>query len=143
LIAVDGTDRDQRYPERTVYHVTEAGSAAAGQWLVEILSTPRNEFPEFPAALSFLPLITPDAARQLLGKRRALLTDRLAEVDAELLTAAESYHLPRVTMLESEYLRAAIDAERRWVTAILEELADGSLTWSREELVAFGTQQAR
>lgn len=59
LIAVGSTERDERYPERTTYRLTDAGRAAARQWMAEILSTPRNEYPEFPAALSFLPVLTP------------------------------------------------------------------------------------
>ena len=59
LIKVRETTRDHQYPERTSYELTDAGRAASRQWMAEILSTPRNEFPEFPAALSFLPMLTP------------------------------------------------------------------------------------
>src|SRR5437016_3626142 len=60
LIAVRETGRDQQYPERTVYEITDAGRAAAEAWLTEILTAPRSEFPEFPAALSFAMLLDPD-----------------------------------------------------------------------------------
>src|SRR6476659_7334875 len=40
LITVSGTDRDERYPERTTYEITETGRAATRQWLAEIISTP-------------------------------------------------------------------------------------------------------
>src|SRR6185369_5486183 len=59
LIAVHGTSRDQLYPERTSYQLTDSGRSAVRQWMAEILTTPRNEFPEFPAALSFLPMLDP------------------------------------------------------------------------------------
>lgn len=59
LITVQQTERDQLYPERTVYEITHAGRAVAHQWLREMLSTPRQEFPEFPAALSYLLMLTP------------------------------------------------------------------------------------
>src|SRR6185369_14172767 len=65
LIQERGTTRDSQYPERTTYEITDAGRATSRQWLDEILSTPRNEFPEFPAALSFLPMLTPEATRDL------------------------------------------------------------------------------
>src|SRR5215471_2685862 len=71
FITAGGTDRDERYPERTTYHLTDAGRAASRQWLAEIISTPRNEFPELPAALSFLMLLPPRTAEELLGQRRA------------------------------------------------------------------------
>src|SRR5579872_4529451 len=51
LIEVRETERDQQYPERTVYAVTEEGRRATRAWLVEMLAKPRQEYPEFPAAL--------------------------------------------------------------------------------------------
>lgn len=140
LITIHDTDRNDRYPERTTYQITESGRAAARQWLAEALSTPRKEFPEFPAALSFLPLLTPQAARDLLEQRRATLTRRLVEIDAQLVTELEDRTLPRVTALETEYVRAVTDAELRWITGLVAELHDGSVTWSREQLDALITE---
>jgi DNA-binding PadR family transcriptional regulator len=136
LIRVSGTSRDQQYPERTSYELTGAGHEAVRQWMAEMLSTPRNEFPEFPAALSFLPLLTPDATADLLARRRDLLAGQLAAHDLALA----DHQIPRVTLLESEYLRAVADAELRWVEQILAGLRDGSLTWSQEELAALAEQ---
>jgi DNA-binding PadR family transcriptional regulator len=140
LIKVSGTTRDHQYPERTTYELTTAGRAASRQWMAEILSTPRNEFPEFPAALSFLPMLTPDTTMELLGKRRELLVQRIAERDAAIATELEGFQIPRVTMLETEYLRAVTDAELHWVDAVLAGLRDGSITWSREQLQAIAAQ---
>ncbi|MGW7021637.1 helix-turn-helix transcriptional regulator [Streptomyces decoyicus] len=142
LIAVGSTERDERYPERTTYRLTDAGRAAARQWMAEILSTPRNEYPEFPAALSFLPVLTPQAAHDLLEQRRDRLARRIAELDAELdaglgagpADETEGHALPRVALIESEYLRAVTQAELAWVDGILAALDDGSFTWNREEL---------
>src|ERR1700749_3326468 len=50
LIAVRETGRDPRYPERTVYEVTEAGRQTARRWLEEMLGEAPQEDPEFPAA---------------------------------------------------------------------------------------------
>lgn len=140
LIEVKDSDRAGRYPERTTYAVTDAGSAAASQWLAEIVSTPRNEFPEFPAALSFLPMITPQTAVELLSTRRDRLIQRLAELDADLATVFDGFQLPRVTLLDTEYNRALVDAELRWVTAVLDALQDGSLTWNVDELRTLAAQ---
>lgn len=134
LISVQDTDRDHRYPERTTYHVTDSGREAARQWLAEILSTPRNEFPEFPAALSFFLMLTPETAQKLLTERRDLLLREIAELDAALATESEGFQLPRVTMLETEYVRAITGAELAWVTDVRDSLRDGSLTWDYEEL---------
>jgi DNA-binding PadR family transcriptional regulator len=140
LIRVSGTTRDHQYPERTSYELTDEGRAASRQWMDEILSTPRNEYPEFPAALSFLPMLTPEVTAELLGRRRELLVQRLAERDAAIATEVEGFAIPRVTMLETEYLRAVTNAELQWVDAVLAGLRDGSITWSREELRAIAAQ---
>jgi DNA-binding PadR family transcriptional regulator len=142
LIEVHGTDRDEQYPERTTYRSTEQGRVIVREWVAEILSTPRNEFPEFPAGLSFLPMLAPEEAAALLDTRRERLIARLAELETALAEAVRA-GLPRVTMVETEYVRAATEAELRWVEALLEGLRDGSATWSREELVAFGEAAGR
>ena len=61
---------------------------------------------------------------------------RIAELDAAMAAAVEGFALPRVTMLETEYVRAVTEAELRWVDVISESLGNGSLTWSRDELEA-------
>ncbi|GAA1883504.1 PadR family transcriptional regulator [Asanoa iriomotensis] len=131
LITTSGTDRDERYPERTTYELTDAGRAATRQWLAEIVSTPRNEFPEFPAALSFLLMLTPETTIDLLARRRDHLTRQLADLDTAMLAAAR---LPRIIMIEDEYVRAMTRAELSWVESTLEALRDGSFTWDQEEL---------
>jgi DNA-binding PadR family transcriptional regulator len=140
LITVHGTARDQQYPERTSYALTDAGRAVSRQWMAEILSTPRNEFPEFPAALSFLPMLTPQEAERHLAARRERLLQRLAERDALLAAELEGFQLPRVSMLETEYLRAVTRAELDWIDAVLAGLRDRSITWSREELHTVASQ---
>jgi DNA-binding PadR family transcriptional regulator len=132
LIKATGTRRDHLYPERTSYELTDAGREVRQQWIAEILSTPRNEFPEFPAALSFLPLVTAQAAEELLSTRRDRLVQRLADRDA--LVATAGFALPHVSMLETEYLHAVLDAEIRWIDGVLAGLRDGSTTWSPEQL---------
>jgi DNA-binding PadR family transcriptional regulator len=131
LIAILQTERDQQFPERTVYEITEEGCLASREWLTEILSTPRNEFPEFPAALSFAMLLEPGAARAVLAQRAAALRDEYTRLDADL--SRYSADLPRVTLLEAEYQRAAIVAELAWVDGIVDDLDAGTLTWSAED----------
>src|SRR5579871_6433557 len=66
LISARQTIRDEKRPERTVYEITERGRAVVLDWMREIISRPGMEYPEFPAAVSFLPLLAPhDALRQL------------------------------------------------------------------------------
>jgi DNA-binding PadR family transcriptional regulator len=136
LVAVRQTERDSQYPERTVYELTGAGREQAVGWLTEMLSAPRNEFPEFPAALSFLMMIEPGEAGRVLGLRRSVLRGSLDELESELSGEGETAHLPRVTQIETEYLRAVTRAELDWVDAVIDDLKTGKLGWSEEELAA-------
>ena len=136
LIAVRQTERDQRFPERTVYELTEAGWRTGHEWLTEMLSTPRNEFPEFPAALSFLFGLTPEEARTALERRIELLREKVHELDRELQGEGGP---PRLFLVESEYLRAVTSAELEWVKGMVEDLRTGRLTWSYEELAELVT----
>ena len=132
LIAVRQTERDQGFPERTVYELTDEGRRQAQEWLTAMLSVPRNEFPDFPAALSFAMLLGPAELCAVLERRAAPLRESLERLDREL--GGEYAHLPRVTLLETEYQRAVVAAELAWVDAVAADLRDGTLTWSREEL---------
>ena len=42
LVAVRQTERDQRFPERTVYELTDAGRRQGREWLEDMLASPRN-----------------------------------------------------------------------------------------------------
>lgn len=128
LIARQKTVRDAKRPERTIYEITEQGRAIAFEWLRGMLSTPTDEYPEFPAAVSFLPLLTrKDAARQF-GLRAKDLAAELERIDAGLKRAAP---LPRLFLLESEYLRAIHAAELAWVNGVIADLRAGRLTWNK------------
>ncbi|MEV5787254.1 MULTISPECIES: PadR family transcriptional regulator [Streptomyces] len=135
LITVRETGRDQQYPERTVYEVTDAGRETARAWLEEMLSAPKEEFPEFPAALSNLLLLTSDEMADVLERRVDALTEKLDGLEAAMAAEAEQ-GLPRITRLETEYLRAVTAAELEWVHAVVEDLRTSRLSWSKEQLDA-------
>ncbi|MFF0345578.1 PadR family transcriptional regulator [Kribbella sp. NPDC004875] len=130
LITVGATERDERYPERTVYHLTDEGRRICREWLAEIITTPRNEFPEFPAALSFVMLVTPEVAGELLGQRRESLTKRIAELQLELRSQVDGEPIPRYALLETEYQVAVAVAEAKWIDGVLHDLRAGKLTWT-------------
>ena len=136
LIAVRETGRDQQYPERTVYELTDEGRATMRVWLDEMLSAPKQEFPQFPAALSFVLMFAPPEALDVLDRRAAALAKSLADQEKGL-AEVQVYGLPRVTMLESEYLRTMTAAELDWVRAVADDLRNGRLTWTAEELIGF------
>jgi DNA-binding PadR family transcriptional regulator len=134
LIAVRQTERDQQYPERTVYELTDSGSRATLDWLTEMLARPRNEFAQFPAALSFVMLLAPADAATVLAERAAALRAQLAATDANLRS---SVGLPRAVTMDDEYQRAMLAAELGWIDGVLADLRSGALTWSAEELEPF------
>ena len=134
VIAVRQTERDQQYPERTVYELTEAGSQATVDWLTEMLTLPRNEFPQFPAALSFMMLLPPAEATAVLAQRADALRGQVAALDATLQSIAG---LPRAVGMDDEYQRAMMAAELTWVEGIVADLKSGALTWSKKELEPF------
>jgi DNA-binding PadR family transcriptional regulator len=139
LISVRQTERDQLYPERTVYELTEDGRREMLQWLSDMLSAPRNEFPQFPAALSFAMLLVPAQALAVLERRAAVLRESLTRLEHDL--EAFSATLPRVTLLDDEYLRAVTAAELAWVSGVIDDLRTGALTWSEEELAGLATAE--
>ena len=131
LIAVHGTGRDQAYPERTAYEITDAGRRTGRNWLEQMLSVPKQEFPQFPAALSYLQMISTEEATRFLQRR----ADRL-EVIREELRSQLSHRpdgLSRISYLETEYLLAVVEAEDRWVRSVTDDLRTGRLTWPDEQ----------
>ncbi|MGH3928370.1 MAG: PadR family transcriptional regulator [Pseudonocardiaceae bacterium] len=138
LIAVRETVREAQRPERTVYEITDAGRRAVLSWMREMLSTPRAEFPEFPAAIAYLPLLDIDDALRQLETRRSRLEAALAEQEAGLAAVPDG--MPRLFLLEEEYLRAITISELAWVRAVVEDLRAGRLTWSAEWLVTIAAK---
>jgi DNA-binding PadR family transcriptional regulator len=126
LVEARETVRGEGYPDRTVYAMTPAGRAALAEWLRAMLRTTEGEFPEFPAAVSVLPVLTPDDARRQLELRAERLAAALAETEAVLRSQGD---LPRLFLLEEEYRRAVLEAELAWVRSVVEDLRAGRLTW--------------
>jgi DNA-binding PadR family transcriptional regulator len=127
LISAQRTVRDDRWPERTVYKITRKGRAVALDWTREILSTPAREYPDFPAAISFLALLSPGDALHQLELRAKAIGAELDRIDQGLKQAAQ---VPRLFLLEIEYLRAMQSAELTWVNSIVKDLRAARLTWS-------------
>ena len=130
LIVVRQTERDQQYPERTVYELTEAGRAATQRWLTDMLARPRNEFPQFPAALSVIMLLSPPEATTVLEQRAAALRRQLAALEA---TLAEASFLPPVVLMDDDYQRTMYMAELAWLDGVIADVRSGKLTWSYED----------
>lgn len=133
LVQVVGTERDPGFPERTVYALTDTGKRTGRQWLVEMLAVPRNEYPRFPAALSFIMALTPEEACEVLQQRAEALTNQLAAVERDLSNTSGPPP-PAVALLDGDFVRAMLSAELAWLEDVLQRLRSGALGWTEEEL---------
>ena len=127
LIERQSTERAENRPERTTYRITSAGRTTLGEWLRTMISTPAREYPEFPAALSFLPSLSEAEAVAALDERIIRLQQRLSELDAELRRGGT--FLERVFLIESEFQREVVAAELRYVRGLVADLRSGRVRW--------------
>lgn len=134
LITVAETQRSESGRERTIYTVTDEGRELAEQWTAAMLAAPRGEFPEFTAALAYLPLLTVEQAAEALEARLAVLHEQLRRQDRAI--GEISGRVPRIVLIEEEYLRAHLVTDVEWIERIIGELRAGSFTWNRDELIA-------
>jgi DNA-binding PadR family transcriptional regulator len=132
LVEVYETRREEGYPDRVLYAITDAGREVARQWLREMLHTTGGEYPEFIAALSILFGLNPEDARAELESRVEKLEAAL-ELAEQGLAAADT-GLPRLFLLEEEYRKTLLEAELSWLRGVIDDLREGRLTWSEEWL---------
>jgi DNA-binding PadR family transcriptional regulator len=134
LIAVRQTERAQQYPERTVYELTEEGRRTGMRWLRDMLATPRNEYPAFPAALSFAMVLDPAEVADDLAQRLAAIQARLARLDSQL----RDYRgvVPRIALIETEYQHAVFQAEACWLSSVIDDLKSGKFAWDHDQIAA-------
>ena len=132
LVEVSETVRQEGYPDRVVYAITDAGRQVARQWLREMLSDTGGQYPEFIVALSILFGLPPEEAREQLELRADRLAAQLAETERSLEAAPPG--LPRLFLLEEEYRKTMLRAELDWLRTVIEDLKAKRLTWSEEWL---------
>jgi len=126
LVEAQETEREGKRPERTVYRITEAGSAELFDWLSELLSVPSKEYLRYEAGLSLLPVLAPDEAVQLLGIRCQHLEVDLAQRRTVRDTIA-AQGVPRVFFVEFEYMTALVEAELEWTRNLIDEVMSKTL----------------
>jgi len=126
LIEPQGTVREGKRPERTVYAITPLGVRELTDWLSELVSTPTKEYLQFEAALSLLPGLPPDEVLSLLRQRANALELKLRQSEATHALAHDQ-GLPRLFMLESEYGDALLRAELDFVHGLINDLENDKL----------------
>ena len=127
------TSRDGHRPERTVYRITEAGYDEFMIGLRSLLSEPAPEYPLFAAGLAFIGAIPPDEAIQLL-EWRALRLEAAVAADQATLAGVERTGLPRLFVVEAEYMHEVRKAELSAVRKFVAQMRSGELAWPEETL---------
>ncbi|MDQ6740281.1 MAG: PadR family transcriptional regulator [Actinomycetota bacterium] len=135
LVRVRETIREGHRPERSVYEITAEGRKAAAAWMGEMLSAPRREYPEFPAALAHLPLLEPASAAEYLRIRRAALGADVERLSAGISAVQDT--IPRLFLLDAELNLQVNRTELAWLDGLIDDLTTGAMTWSRESLQGF------
>jgi DNA-binding PadR family transcriptional regulator len=137
LVAVLETKRDLRRPAHTSYEATAAGREMLRTWSRNSLTMVAREFPLFPAGLSTLdPALTPAELASLLEKRQSTLQARAVEL------ARPVPGIPRIFLIESEYMLAMARAEIKWLQAIIADLSTGHLRFPTvEEIMRIGVDK--
>jgi len=134
LIEVETTGRNGKRPERTTYRMTPAGGEALSATLRRMVSVPRRESSEFMAAMSFLVHLPADEAAGYLEERSRRLEDDITWRAGGLVSAAA--FVPRIHLIESEYLLAVQRAELEWVRGLAQDVRTGALTWNFDEIIS-------
>jgi DNA-binding PadR family transcriptional regulator len=135
LIQAQGTQREGRHPERTVYRLTEAGRTEFDSRLRDLLRSPAKEYTQFAAGLAFVGVLSPVELMALLEERARRIERDLSEARATL-DALTRQGLPRLFTLEAEHAVVLRAAELDWVRGLVRGLADGSLAWPTPETLA-------
>jgi len=129
------TLQDPGRPERVVYEITEEGRTTLARWMREMLASPAREYPEFPAALAFLPVLSSKEAQRQLERRVVALTEQLSQSQAQMRSAGKM-GLPRLFLVEEEYKQAMLQTELQWTQRLVQALRSKKLHWSEQWLRA-------
>lgn len=121
-------EREGRRPERTIYKLTDSGREVLTSTLTELLRQPRKEYPHFAAGLMFMHHLTAADAAECLHERATAL-DRIIGKFESVLKELLQHGVTRLALIEVEHKIAMLDAERKWVRGLEQEIIDGKLEW--------------
>lgn len=129
LITEAATGRTGNLPRHVQYQLTEAGRAEIGDWMRELLTQPRHEYPAFAAALSLIVVLAPPEVQALLETR----LERLATIRASIARTrddAVTDGVHPVFLLEDDYRLTLLDAETRFVHQLLSTMTEPGTGWA-------------
>src|SRR6266487_1355392 len=126
------TQREGRYPERTIYKTTEAGRAELLDWLRSLISQPAAEYTQFAAGLAFLGNLPPAEVATLLEEHTRYLQEQISSTHATIERALQ-LGVDRLFLVEDLYTLTLLEAKRTFVRQLIQEINDGALTETRDE----------
>jgi DNA-binding PadR family transcriptional regulator len=125
------TQREGRYPERTIYQTTESGRAELVDWLRSLIARPATEYTQFAAGLAFLGHLSPTEAAALLEEHTRHLQEEInptrARIEKTLQTGVD-----RLFLLEDIYALTLLETKLSFVQQLIEEIHNGTLTQMRD-----------
>ncbi|MFD4555635.1 PadR family transcriptional regulator [Streptomyces sp. NPDC058469] len=127
-LASQGQERSGNRPERTVYALTQAGTAELVRRLDSQIRNPEREFSQFLGAVTYLGALGPSGAVDALTERAERLRQRTA-TDEGRLTEVLATGVPRLFVIEAEYALSLARAEMAWIDSVIDDIRTGSLTW--------------
>lgn len=127
LIDEIGIDRDGNRPERTTYTLTDTGRDAVIAWVRQELPRVDRET-DFRIALAEAHNLEREDVRSLLQQRRAALVDS-HDMHRRGLDKARAKGVPAQVLVEIEREEVLLEAELRWLDALLTRLDGDDLPW--------------
>jgi DNA-binding PadR family transcriptional regulator len=88
-ITAKETSREGKRPERTVYALSQSGYDELCAWMQDLLRDPVNEFPQFAAGLSLLPVLPPEEAVALVRHRALRLSAEATRIETQIAAIVE------------------------------------------------------
>ncbi len=131
LIVPVETQREGRYPERTVYTTTDAGQSELLDWLRSLLRQPMMEYSQFAAGLAFLGNLSPIEVVTLLEEHSRHLEKQMSDTRASIERGLQ-IGVDRLFLTEDRYTLALLEARLTFIRQFLSEVSDGTLTQMRD-----------
>ena len=126
------TQREGRYPERTIYTTTEAGREEFADWLRSLIQRPATEYTQFAAGLTFLGHLPPTEAATLLQEHAHSLQEQIRS-SRSLIEKTRQLGVDRLFLVEDAYTLTLLEAKLAFVQHLIQEINDGTLTETRDD----------
>ncbi|HUY54590.1 MAG TPA: PadR family transcriptional regulator [Candidatus Nanopelagicaceae bacterium] len=127
LIESVEVSREGRRPERTMYRITAEGREELRYSISDLLSNPRLGQAAFAAGVARLAYLSEAEAVLALEVRLSGLEGLVARHQTTYRGLRDRTRLPRLFLLEMDYLIAQLQAETAWVAATVEAVRQGDL----------------